>query len=730
MGDDVADTQSVSNDLLAEFYIPATSSLFERRPRTLKHGDTFAMFDHYGDLFAGPHSPEGIFHQDTRFLSRFVLTIGGERPLLLSSTVQNNNAVLHVDLRNADLFDSDAVLLPKNTIHVSRAKFLLDSVCHERLAVRNYGDRRCRVSIALDYDADFADMFEIRGHRRERHGARSSEVLDAASVRFVYAGLDGVARSTRITFDPPPVRVTVNRAEFELELDPKARCVLLVTVGCVVGQEAPPAADGFFTAMRRARRSIFNACARAAAVETSNSVFNEVLCRSMADFNMLLTDTPHGPYPYAGIPWFCTAFGRDGIIAALEMLWVDPEVARGVLRFLAAHQAQTEDPQADAEPGKILHEVRECEMARRGEVPFGRYYGSVDSTPLFVVLAGLYWKRSGDRETLKTIWAEVKAALTWIDRYGDRDGDGFLEYAGRRPSGLRNQGWKDSKDAVFHQDGQLASPPIALVEVQGYVYLAKKLAANLALIMGEPVLAATLEEQARHLREQFEQRFWCPDLQFYALALDAEKQPCRVRTSNAGHLLFSGIVAPERGVQTAKALLHPDFFSGWGIRTVSLRESRFNPMSYHNGSIWPHDNALIGLGLARYGCLDEVLRLTTALFDVAAYMDLRRLPELFCGFRRHRDNGPTLYPVACAPQAWAAAAPFALLEACLGLEFEAISDTVQLRHPRLPDFLDWVRIRGLRLRESHFDILLRRHGADVTVNVLERDGPAHFEVAL
>ena len=725
----MADIQSVSKGV-TEFYIPATSSLFERRSRTLKHGDTFAMFDHYGDLFTGPHSPEGIFHQDTRFLSRFVLTIGGERPLLLSSTVQNNNAVLHVDLRNADVFKDDALLLPKNTIHVSRAKFLLDSVCYERLIVRNYGDRRCRVAIALDYDADFADLFEVRGLSRVRRGTLSSEVLDATSVRFVYAGLDGVARSTRIAFDPCPAHVSVKRAEFELELDPKARGIIFVTVGCAVGQEAPPASDGFFTAMRRARRTILHACTRAAAVETSNTVFNEVLCRSMADFNMLVTDTPHGPYPYAGIPWFCTAFGRDGIIAAIEMLWIDPEVARGVLRFLAAHQAKTEDPQADAEPGKILHEMRECEMARLGEVPFGRYYGSVDSTPLFVALAGLYWQRSGDWETLKTIWPEVKAALAWIDRYGDRDGDGFLEYHGRRAGGLRNQGWKDSEDAVFHHDGRLASPPIALVEVQGYVYLAKKLAACMARTMEEAVLAATLEAQAQQLRERFEQRFWCPDLQFYALALDAEKQPCRVRTSNAGHLLFSGIVAPERGTQVAKALFHADFFSGWGIRTVSLRESRFNPMSYHNGSIWPHDNALIGRGLARYGCLDEVLRLTTALFDVATYMDLRRLPELFCGFRRHRDNGPTLYPVACAPQAWAAAAPFALLEACLGLEFDALSDTVRLRHPRLPDFLDWVRLRGLRLRESRFDVLLRRHGADVAVNVLEREGPARFEVAL
>jgi glycogen debranching enzyme len=728
----VADTntQSASKGLAPEFYIPATSSLFERRPRTLKHGDTFAMFDHYGDLLAGPYSPEGIFHQDTRFLSRFNLTIGGERPLLLSSTVQNNNAALNVDLRNADVFVNDELMLPKDTIHVSRAKFLLDSVCYERLAVNNYGDRHCRVGIALDFGADFADLFEIRGHQRERRGALSSEVIGEDTVRFSYAGLDGVARSTRITFDPSPARCSVNRADFELEFEPKGRCVIFVTVYCVVGEEAPPTGAGFFNGMRRARRALVANRARSVAVETSNTVFNEVLSRSMADFSMLLTDTPYGPYPYAGIPWFCTPFGRDGIISAIEMLWINPGIARGVLRFLAANQAKTEDPQADAEPGKILHETRDCELARLGEVPFGRYYGSVDSTPLFVVLAGLYWQRSGDRETLQAIWPEVKSALAWIDCYGDRDGDGFVEYAGRREGGLRNQGWKDSNDAVFHQDGRLAVPPIALVEVQGYVYLARKLAANLARAMDETGLSSTLEEQSRHLRMQFEQHFWCPDLQFYALALDGEKEPCKVRTSNAGHVLFSGIAEPERAAKVAKALFGPDFFSGWGIRTVSLRENRFNPMSYHNGSIWPHDNALIGLGLARYGRLDEILRLTTTMFDAATHMDLRRLPELFCGFRRHRDTGPTLYPVACAPQAWAAAAPFALLEACLGLEFDALSNSVRLRHPRLPEFLDWARIRGLRIGESRLDVLFHRHGMDVAVNVLRRDGPIQLEVVL
>ncbi|GIX28153.1 MAG: amylo-alpha-1,6-glucosidase [Burkholderiales bacterium] len=726
----LAQSQPLAQGPTPEFYIPATSSLAERRPRTLKHGDTFAMFDHYGDLVAAEHSPEGIFHQDTRYLSKLAFTIQGRRPLLLSSTVQNNNAVLNVDLTNPDVFEGGVLVLPKDTIHVSRAKFLWESACYEMLVIRNYGDQRLQVHVALDFDADFADLFEVRGFRRGRRGRIMAEVLDPRTVTFSYGALDGLPRRTRLCFDPAPDQLRAERAEFVFDLEPKERRPVFVTVQCLVGERPLPRQEGFFSAMRQARKALVGAAARAAAVETSNSVYNEVLCRSMADITMLVTDTPQGAYPYAGIPWFSTAFGRDGIITAIEMLWIDPWIARGVLRFLAAHQATAENPDADAEPGKILHEMRQCELARLGEIPFGRYYGSVDATPLFVVLAGLYWQRSGDRETLEAIWPQIQAALAWIDRYGDRDGDGFVEYGRRRDSGLANQGWKDSEDAVFHADGRLARAPIALAEVQGYVYAARRLAARMARDMGESVLAARLDEQARVLRERFEERFWCEELGLYALALDGDKQPCRVRTSNAGQVLFSGIARPERAARVAEALFGNDFFSGWGIRTVSARQARFNPASYHNGSVWPHDNALIGLGLARYGHTDKVLKLASALFDAATHMDLRRLPELFCGFRRKRDRGPTLYPVACAPQAWAAAAPFALLQACLGLEFDAASRTVRLRHPRLPDFLDWVQVRNLRIGDTLLHILLRRHGTDVAVNVLERDGPAEVEVIL
>jgi len=713
---------------LVQFYIPTTSSILERRPRTLKHGDTFGVFDHYGNILSADGSPEGLFHRDTRYLSDLRLLINGRRPLLLSSTIQDNNAVLTADLTNPDFFDGDRLTLPKDTIHIVRSKFLWNAGCYERFGIHNFASATQPLKLAILFAADFIDIFEVRGHRREERGSTEVDVGEDW-VTFAYLGLDSVVRRTAIQFDPRPIAIDGRRAVFEFELPPGGRASIFCRVAC---EESQPRREHhprrFFACLKESRRALRAATGRAATIETTNEVFNEMLSRSMADLYMLVTDTEDGPYPYAGIPWFSTAFGRDAIITAIQTLWIDPAMAKGVLGYLAATQATEIKPEADAEPGKILHEARWGEMARLGEVPFARYYGSVDSTPLFVMLAGLYLERTGDLKTISDLWPHIEVALDWIDSNAAHSKHRFVTYRRAGGMGLANQGWKDSAGSVFHADGTDATGAIALCEVQGYVHAAKRHAAKIAAAIGFAARARDLQHEADHFSARFESAFWCEDIGTYAMALDGQNRPCRVRSSNAGQLLFSGMIATDRAVQVADQLLNQPFFTGWGIRTIGAGETRFNPMSYHNGSVWPHDNALIGLGLARYGMKTHLLKLFSGIFSAGAYMDLRRLPELFCGFKRVTGKGPTFYPVACSPQAWASATPFALLQACIGLELDFATDTVRFRQPRLPAFLDEVVIRSLALGGSRLDILLKRFDSDVSVNVLRRVGEAQVEV--
>lgn len=709
---------------LAQFFIPAAASLQERRPRTLKHGDTFAVFDHNGDALSGPGSPEGIFHRDTRHLSHFYLTMAGSRPMLLSSTLRDDNATLTCDLTNPDMFDEEGKLLfEHDLIHLRRSRFLWNATCFERLAVRNFDEKPRRFSIELSFAADFADLFEVRGTRREEKGRHHPPEVGDDSVVLSYTGLDGTRRSTSLRFEPVPTRLMGDQAVFTFELAPKESRSLFIEINCGTGGDNHPTRYAFFSALRDARRALRASASRAAAIETSNDIFNEALRRGVSDIYMLVTDTPEGPYPYAGIPWFSTVFGRDALITALETLWLDPSIARGVLGHLAANQAIAIDPEADAEPGKILHEVRYGEMAELGEVPFRRYYGSIDSTPLFVMLAGAYLERTGDVQTVRRLWPNIEAALSWIGKHGDRDGDGFVEYGRRTADGLANQGWKDSHDSIFHADGTLAKGPIALVEVQAYVYGAWRSAAECLRRLGQPERAAAFDEKAEALRKRFDECFFDEELGTYVLALDGDKAPCRVPSSNAGHALFTGIAYPARAEAVVRTLMGSASFCGWGVRTVAATTARYNPMSYHNGSVWPHDNAIIAAGFARYGFRRETARIFEGLFAASTYIEMRRLPELFCGFARQRAHGPTFYPVACSPQAWAAAAPLSLIQSCLGLGFDPEALHISFNEPVLPAFLDEVVIHRLSVGNAAADVALRRSRSQVVVDVLQRNSP-------
>ena len=709
------------------FYIPMTGPAARPR-RSLKHDDTFVVLDSHGDIGASAGGPDGLFNADTRYLARLELLLDELQPLLLGSNLRDDNSALTVDLTNPDIYGDGRIILQKDMLHIVRTIFLWRGTAYQRIGIQNHGDRPASFDLTLLFDNDFADLFEVRGEKRPRRGIGSSKLLGPTDAMLEYNGLDGKWRRTALHFDPRPTRLAVNAATYHLDLAPQQVSSLFVAASCNKPAAFKPAR--FLRGLLAHRREMRQSTAGATSIETSNNIFNEVLCQAMADLNMLMTDTPQGRYPYAGIPWYSTTFGRDGIITALQMLWIDPRVARGVLRRLAFYQAKTSDPLADAEPGKILHEMRGGEMAALREVPFAQYYGSVDATPLFVLLAGLYVERTGDDETLAELWPSIEAALGWINGHGDPDRDGFVEYRRASEQGLANQGWKDSYDAIFHADGRLAEGYIALAEVQGYVFAAKQLAARCALRLGNSEKAQELEAEAQQLAERFEEAFWCDELGTYALALDGAKEPCRVRTSNAGQLLFSGIVREDRARLVAADLMRPHFFAGWGIRTVARGEARYNPMSYHNGSIWPHENALIALGFARYGLKHSVAHLFKALFDAATYMDLRRLPELFCGFRRERRRGPTLYPVACAPQAWASATPFTLLEAALGLEFDAERGEIRLRNPRLPAFLNEVVLRDLQLGPSSVDLRVRRHGDEVSLEVLRTRGQIQVSIVL
>jgi glycogen debranching enzyme len=709
-----------------EHLIHIRPSASDDRSRVLKHGETFGIFNRFGDIQPVETGDRGLYHEGTRFLSELVLRVAGVRPLLLGSSITGDNCTLIVDLTNPELPPYLEASVPQDTLHLLRSKLLHDRTCFERTEISNYGLEPVSFVISWEFGADFRDIFEVRGVERPQRGIMQPARVMEDAVELPYEGLDGRRRSTCLRFQPPPQSLTEQQASFELILAPGETQAIEVAVTCALGPAEASIAvaprRSFEQALSVAGAEVEAATKQWAQITTSNVRFNEWLARSAADLRTMLTDTEAGPYIYAGVPWFSAPFGRDGIIAALESLTVSPALGAGVLRYLSATQATDADAEHDAEPGKILHEARGGEMAVLGEIPFQRYYGSVDATPLFLVLASAYQRRTGDDALIDEIWPNLLAALAWIDDYGDLDGDGFVEYSHKAAHGLINQGWKDSNDSIFHPDGRLAEAPIALAEVQGYVFAARLAIAQLATARGDLALARIQRQHAAKLRRRFDEQFWSHELESYALAIDRDKQACVVPASNAGHALFTGIATRRRAPLVVQSLLETDMFSGWGIRTLSSMASRFNPMSYHNGSVWPHDNALIASGFSRYGYNAEAARLLTAMFDAAQHMDLKRMPELFCGFARRNGQGPTQYPVACLPQAWAAGSVFMLLDACLGLSIDGPAQTIRLMRPELPDFLGELTITGLQVGSAEVDVRLHRDAEQVHVALTRSTG--------
>ncbi|HVL53453.1 MAG TPA: glycogen debranching N-terminal domain-containing protein [Vitreimonas sp.] len=719
--------------------------------QVLKHEHLFLLTDPFGDIHPDSRGL-GLYLGDTRILSCNGVRIGGERPVLLQGSAGGNfRGTIHltnaaIERNPATKRDGEPGQLAGRSLGISRERLLAGDALQERLRIVNHAEHREVVEVDLELADDSADIFEVRGYPRPERGTVRPVAVRGRRVTFRYDGLDGRRRQTHLVFskaanrvsgvteESPPTSGWI-RVHWRFELAPGGREDLSWTVWSTDGPTAVPPA--LFPDPPRVTpdegAAAYDAwAAETTAVSTDHELFNLAVQRGMNDLRLLVNDGPDEGERYvaAGVPWFATLFGRDSIITALQMLAFRPQLAVETLNVLAARQATEVDDERDAEPGKILHELRGGEMAATGELPFRPYYGSVDATPLWLILLADTFAWTGDVSMVDRYWPQALAALEWIDRWGDLDGDGFVEYRRRTKRGLLNQGWKDSRDSIRNRDGHIVQGPIALSEVQGYVYRAKLGIAGLAAARGEADLAARLESEADELRERFEAAFWVEDQGYYAIALDGEKRPADAIASNAGQVLWSGIASPGRARLVADRLLSPELNSGWGIRTYGAGQPGYNPIGYHTGTVWPHDTALIGAGLKRYGLHDEANRLVGNVFEAAQRFPDFRLPELFCGFDRATSPLPVPYPVACSPQAWAAGAPFLFLQTMLGLTPHAARHELELHQPHLPDWVGRVTMKNLRLGPAAVDVLFHRWRGTTSAEVLRKAGDISVTIRL
>jgi len=694
----------------------------------LKHNDVMFVSDLAGDVPAGNDGGLGLYRSDSRFLSTFELRLNGRRPILLNhgvdrayvATFQLSNPVLEPRHGGA--------AIPKQSLSLRRTRFVHDGV-HERIGLQNCNRHAIEVDLELRFDADFLDIFEVRGYRPERPmGTPEPPVPTETGFTLGYRGRDDIRRSTEVVFHPVP-RLRKGTACVSVRLAPQERYVLLVDLLPMMGDGQPEADFHFDAALEALERKYQAWNASCTRWRTDNeSLDGGLIWRNLEDLRVLCDDRPTGLFPTAGVPWYAVPFGRDALITSLQTLALNPDLAIGSLRYLARHQGQKMDPYREEEPGKILHEMRYGELANLGQVPHTPYFGTVDATPLFLVLLVELLNWTADVDLLSELTPNVMAALEWIDQYGDLDGDGLVEYKQHGKIGVRNQGWKDSWDSLIEDHGEPAPLPAALVEVQGYVHHAKSGLARIFRRQGQLAKAEKLEAEAERLRARFESAYWMPEERYYAQALDRDKRQVASISSNAGHCLWSGIVDRERAAHVVHRLMASDMFSGWGVRTLSSRAISFNPMSYHNGSIWPHDNSIVAAGLRRYGYRSEAEKIACAVLEAGMRFSDHRVPELFCGFSRdHRFGaGPGEYLVSCSPQAWGAGSLFHFLQVLAGVEVDMFANRIRI-DPLDTKLYSRLRVEGMRVGDGEVDFTVEC-GEGVRVSVDRK--PAGLQVEL
>jgi len=698
-------------------------------PMVLKHNRYFLIADPHGDIKPPGQCSLGLFFDDTRILSHYALRFRGGKTSLLSAQILRSFAG-QIDLAIKDAEFGGGSWDPKNSVHIQR-ELLLDDRLMERITLTNYLPEPVDYWFELEFGCDFADIFEVRGWIREKRGEYFAPVIEEGRVVFSYRGIDGKLLQSTLQFSEPFPELDAKRARWRIHMTPNFR----FQATWQIMAEAPskkPAAGFCFDEEHRKMNHLYDDWAESCTRWNTNlDGLREVLTRATDDLRALHVEAEGSSVISAGIPWFSTIFGRDSIITSLQTLSLNPSIARATLRYLARHQGSKEDSFTEEQPGKIMHELRRGEMARSREIPHLPYYGTVDATPLWLILLHETWRWTGDLNLVRELLPNAERALEWIDRHGDLDGDGFIEHGSGSERGLTNQGWKDSGDGVPFPDATMPEPPIALVEVQGYVYDAKVRMAELFEVLGDESRAGELRKQATKLRRAIVAAFWMEEEGTFGLALDGKKTLLRTITSNAGHLLWSGVPDQEQARRMAGVLLEPDMNAGWGIRTLSSKHPVFNPMSYHNGSIWPHDNAIIIMGLARYRHAASALSVVRGLYHAASHDEFQRLPELFCGTALGHGKHPVLYPVSCSPQAWASGAFFMVLQSFLGIQPEAHRGILRVSDPVLPDFLDELTLANLAVGNTRVSLQFSRYRERTLVNLLSVTGePIQVQIEL